>query len=117
MRFLIRVHRCGPEGRAWCYDVFYRPSLADKLLRRRPDVEQDNHEYVYDFSSSSWPIDEYARRGWRYLFSGDTFWPDEVLAKRGLEGRDDLEGLKRWLLSRFPEAELEVHTCGGRGHG
>ena len=101
MRIMAVIHR-GKIG-GWCYDIFYKPSLIDRLLKRKPPATAVDYEapgclYVQMFQGE----------GWRYLGSGDTLHTDEVLRSMGLKGEEDLEGLKRWLSKTYGRVVFKV---------
>ena len=107
VRYLIVIHRAG-KGKWLAYDILCKAGWFDRLLDRlgvRKIYVPDEYEYDIDCSIARKFIEE----GWEYLGSGDTAHIDSFFRERGIKGEDDLEGLKRWLLSRFPGAEVVVH--------
>jgi len=87
----------------WNYDILYKPSLIDRLLRRKLKP----HELEYEYPESP-HIREFVREGWKYFISGDTFHTSYVLATMGLKDERDYEGLVNWLKKRFPKAKIVV---------
>ena len=106
MKVLIVVHPndFGDDTtRYWCYDILYKEGVTDKILSGK--LTTDYLEYEMGGCPYAW---KYRKLGWKYLISGDTAHTQELLERRGMKGRDDLDGLINYLKKRFPNAEVIV---------
>jgi len=103
MIYLVLVHK---GNGCLNYDVFYKKSLTDKLLKKElPQYEKTEIEYrIYECPF----VQEYIKEGWGYLFSGDTAHIPERLKEMGLKNEYDKEGLRRYLRKRFPDAMIKI---------
>ena len=102
MKYLIIIHRhrLGP----WNYDILYKPSIIDKLRGRKPSNQGCEYETCCPYAR------RYEEQGWRYLCSGDTAHPDDILRDMGMRDEQDLEGLKKWLRRLYPGATIVVEA-------
>ena len=91
MRKIAVIYR----RRTWpCFDLFYKPSIIDKLRGRKPKIplvnyRMDGHPYVKEFLSR--------HKGFIYLGSGDTMLMKATLDMWGTENEEAIVKLKRWL--------------------
>ena len=103
MIYLVLVH----EGNGCLnYDVFYKKDLLEGShgkvapYYKKTEIEYEVPECLY--------VKEYTKLGWIYLFSGDTAHIPEILKEMGLNDEYDVEGLRRYLRRRFPDAIIKI---------
>ena len=101
MKVLILIHP-EPSGRYWFYDIMYKESLADRILRRT--LEDDGYEYEIYCPY----VVKYKEMGWDYFISGDTCHTKTYFEETGVKGPTDLEGLESYLKRRFENAKILI---------
>ena len=104
MIYLVLVHK---GNGCLNYDVFYKEDLLEGSHEKemqgyeKTEIEYEVHECPY--------VKEYIKQGWEYLFSGDTAHLPKILKEMGLNDEYDVEGLRRYLRKRFPDAIIHIN--------